>query len=60
MYIFIVYLMLVIPLYAANSDFTSSPAPFSFSPSNYGGCFGKVCRVLKCFPLPYSGLFSKG
>ena len=43
--------MLLIPLYAAGSDLTSLPAPFSFPLSTDGGGFGKVCRVLKLFPL---------
>ena len=43
--------MLLIPLYAAGSDLTSPPVPFSFPQSADGGGFGKVCRVLKPFPI---------
>ena len=52
--------MLLIPLYAAGSDLTSLPTPFSLPPlTDGGGGFGKVCRVLKLFPSifkisPYS------
>ena len=44
-------LMLLIPLYAASSDLTSPPTPFSFPQSTDGGGFGKVRRVLKLFPI---------
>ena len=43
--------MLLIPLYAAASDLTSPPAPFSFPLSTDGGGYGKMCRVLKLIPL---------
>ena len=54
-----IWLMLLIPLYAAGSDLPSLPAPLSFPPSTDGGGSGKVCRVPKHFPLflklsPYS------
>ena len=43
--------MLHIPLYAAGSDLTLPPAPFSFPSSIDGGGFGKECRVMKLFPI---------
>ena len=45
------YLILLISLYAAGSDLTSLPTLFSFPLSIDGGGFSKVCRVLKLFPV---------
>ena len=38
-------------VHAAGSDLTSLSFPLSFPPSTDGGGFGKVCKVLKLFPL---------
>ena len=43
--------LLLIPLDVAGSDLPSLPAPLCFPPSTDGGGSGKVCRVLKHFPL---------
>ena len=43
--------LLLIPLDVAGNDLPSLPAPLCFPPSTDGGGSGKVCRVLKHFPL---------
>ena len=47
---YLISLKFLISLDAAGSDLPSLPAPF-FPPSTDGGGSGRVCRVLKLFPL---------